>query len=400
VEYCYFTDHHGDNDDVDLYGESIPPPLIRYNRMLNPSHDDMINPTRCSAILIGNEIADCDDHGIVLRDRSRPVMIDNLIYNCSSAGVAVQNQCDAFIFNNLIVNCARGVRFFDHDGRWDAPYYLYPGSGRATLANNIIWDCPTPLLLTDSPYTNDRGSHATVMHCVVEGGQAAASVSGNSSLTWSDGNTNANPLFVNLGADDYHLAAGSPCIEGGSNVTARYMVTNHLGEVAEITVTVTNDFDGLGRPLDGNGSGQATIVIGPYEFVHPTADSNRDGVPDGWYAGHGFDPASPDAARSNPDGDAFDTRAEYVAGTDPTNAASHLRILDIEAFPHTATEQVHFGPARTNRRYTLQYSGDIAAWSNVPNQINTPGNGLDRDTLQNTNAPAARGYYRIRVRIP
>ena len=53
VENCFFTGHRGDNDDIDMYGESMPPPLIRNNVFTNPGHDDMINPTRCSAIMWG-----------------------------------------------------------------------------------------------------------------------------------------------------------------------------------------------------------------------------------------------------------------------------------------------------------------------------------------------------------
>ena len=68
VENCYFTNHHGDNDDIDMYGESMPPPMIRFNTFANPAHDDMINPTRCSAIIMNNVVFGGDDHGIVLRD--------------------------------------------------------------------------------------------------------------------------------------------------------------------------------------------------------------------------------------------------------------------------------------------------------------------------------------------
>ncbi|MBN1123724.1 MAG: right-handed parallel beta-helix repeat-containing protein [Sedimentisphaerales bacterium] len=205
VENCYFTGHHGDNDDVDLYGESIPPPLIRNNVFLNPAHDDMINPTRCSAIIEGNLIAGSDDHGVVLRDKCSPVMINNIIYNCSSAGIAVQNQCDAILDNNTIFNCGRGIRFFDHTGRWGPPYCLYPGSGKATITNCIIWDCPTPLELANSPYTEDQGSHATVSYCNIEGGQAASSVSSNSTLTWGQGNIEQDPLFADSDNGDFHL---------------------------------------------------------------------------------------------------------------------------------------------------------------------------------------------------
>ncbi len=239
VEDCFFTGKRGDNDDVDLYGESTPPPLIQNNLFLNPEHDDMINPTKCSAVIIGNVIAGSDDHGVVLRDRSFPIMINNLIYSCSSAGIAVENSCQALLVNNTIVNCGRGIRLFDL-GRWDPPYSLNPGGGWATLINCVIWDCPQPVTLADSSnkQIEDRGSHINIKYCNIEGGRNSVSVSGtHSTLTWGQGNINADPKFVNPGSSDYHLKsqAGrwepatqswvrdditSPCIDAGDMSTA------------------------------------------------------------------------------------------------------------------------------------------------------------------------------------
>jgi hypothetical protein len=233
VEDCFFTDHHGDNDDVDLYGESTPVPLIRNNFFFD-SYDDYINPTRCSAVFIGNVIigGDRTDHCVVLRDKCSPIMMNNLIYNCNNGAIAVQNQCDALLVNNTIVDSSIGLKFFDHTGRWDPPYCLFPGSGRATAINCIIWDCATSLSLTDSPYTGDRGSHAEVYYCNIEGGEGSASVSAHSTLTWGVGNINSDPQFADVGNWDFHLksTAGrwnpgsqswvndgvhSPCIDTG-----------------------------------------------------------------------------------------------------------------------------------------------------------------------------------------
>lgn len=234
VEDCFFTAKRGDNDDVDLWGESTPPPLIRNNLFLNPEHDDMINPTRCSAVIVGNVIAGSDDHGVVLRDKCYPVMVNNLIYDCRNAGIAVENSCEALLVNNSIVDCGRGLRLFDL-GRWGPPYRLNPGGGTATVVNCVIWDCPRPITLTDSSNTEieDRGSHITIRYSDIEGGRDGVSISGTySTLIWQEGNIDVDPLFGAPNTRDYHprSKAGrwdpngrtwfrdrltSPCIDAG-----------------------------------------------------------------------------------------------------------------------------------------------------------------------------------------
>lgn len=244
VEGCFFTGKNGDNDDVDLWGESSPPPLIINNVFLNPAYDDMINPTKCSAILIGNIISGSTDHCVVLRDVGSPVLMNNLIYNCNNAGVAVENTCDALLINNTIDHIygsdGKGIKIFDL-GRAGPPYCLTKGGGRATLINCIIRDCvKAPIHLTDSEQIDnepDAGSHVTVKYCNVEGGISGVTVVQNgavldSTVTWLEGNIDAEPQYVDVGSGDYHLksAAGrwnpgsqcwvqddvnSPCIDTG-----------------------------------------------------------------------------------------------------------------------------------------------------------------------------------------
>jgi parallel beta-helix repeat protein len=207
VEDCFFTGKRGDNDDVDLWGESDPPALIRNNLFLNPEHDDMINPTRCSAVITGNVVAGSDDHGIVLRDKCFPVVMNNLIYDCRNAGIAVENSCEALLVNNTIVDCGRGLRLFDL-GRWGPPYRLNPGGGTATVINCIIWNCPQPVTLADSSNTEieDTGSHITISYCDIEGGRNGISTSGvNSTFAWGQGNIDIAPQFADTNNREYHL---------------------------------------------------------------------------------------------------------------------------------------------------------------------------------------------------
>ncbi|MGZ8899849.1 MAG: right-handed parallel beta-helix repeat-containing protein [Limisphaerales bacterium] len=361
VENSFFTDHHGDNDDIDMYGESIPVPMIRNNVFLNPAHDDMINPTRCSAIIMGNVISGGDDHGIVLRDKCSPIVVNNFISNIANGGISVQNQCDALIVNNTIVNCGRGIRLFDHTDRRNPPYCLFPGSGRATVVNTIIRDCNESFTLTESPYPLDLGSHVTVAFSNIEGGQASASVSANSTLTWAEGNRDIDPQF----ATDLFLSANSPMIDAG-----------------------TNRFGGFfsNAPLDGNGDGIAQVDIGAHEFLLAGADSNNDGIPDGWTAQYGFYPGLTNIATSDLDSDQFTLLQEWVAGTNPTNSASLLRLAT------TPDRSLFEFPASAEREFTVQFTTNLLSpWTD----LTATSSGTVQLALTNSS-----GFYRARARLP
>ena len=135
--------------------------------------------------------------------------------------------------NNAIV-LANNIVAFNSSG-----ITLYPGSATPTLRNNCV----------TNP-ANYNGLSAGV------------------------GDINVDPQLVNPSAGDFHLLASSPCIDSGFTSAA-----------------AAADFDGMARPLDGNNDGLAAFDMGAYEFVHPAADTDHDGVTD---------------------------RAEIIAGTNPT----------------------------------------------------------------------------------
>jgi hypothetical protein len=263
------------------------------------------------------------------------------------------------------------------------PYCLMPGSGRATLINCLIWDCPESLTLTESPYPEDLGSHVTVINCNIEGGQSSAVVSANSTLTWGPGNINADPLFVS--STNRHLQPTSPCIDAGVDPST---VSTHPA------AGVTSDLDGTARPLDGNGDATARFDIGAYEFLLPTADSNGDLIPDGWMQAHGLNPVDPGAGAGNPDQDPHTTFEEWVADTDPNDSGSYFRIEDVTLGPPLVIKV--FSSAA--RRYSLVESPDLSTWAPAPGQSNRPGNG----GLLELSDPgtAMRKFLRVEVTLP
>jgi hypothetical protein len=208
-------------------------------------------------------------------------------------------------------------------------------------------------------------------------------------LLWGAGNFNNDPQFVGLATNNYRLRAGSLCIDAGTNVTA--LATN-------FSVSVTNDYDGVPRPLDGNGDGQARFDIGAFEFLLASADSNGDGIPDGWTWGYGLNPTDATIAAGDPDDDSQNTFDEWVADTNPTNASSYFRIETIADVPPVTVQFL----SSSNRQYTLYYSADLVetntTWTNVAGQTGVFGNG-SLNALTDTNTAPAR-FYRVGVKVP
>lgn len=67
-------------------------------------------------------------------------------------------------------------------------------------------------------------------------------------------NTLLEPDFVNRPSGDYHIRPGSPCLDTGVTL-----------------VSITNDIDGVGRPIDGDGVGGAAYDMGAYEEPDPAS---------------------------------------------------------------------------------------------------------------------------------
>jgi glycosidase len=122
-------------------------------------------------------------------------------------------------------------------------------------------------------------------------------------------------------------------------------------------------------------------------------DTDGDGLPDSWETQNGFDPNDPtggNGANGDPDMDAFSNLQEYLAGTDPRNANSLLRITQLTGGGRRVTWQSVPG-----RRYQVDSADDITyAFEPLSGAI---------DAIQtitsytNTAALSSREFYRVRV---
>ena len=172
------------------------------------------------------------------------------------------------------------------------------------------------------------------------------------------GNITNEPGFVSTVGGDFRLCYRSMCIDAG----------NPLSEI------IGTDIAGNLRPIDGNGDGLAGFDMGAYEYNPKTMDSDGDGATD---------------------------YEEFVAGTNPTNASSCLRITAIVNGPLVMVSFL----SSPNQLYTLYSCTNLAAlhgttgeWSPVPGQTDVRGSG-GLDTLRD-NRTASRRFYRVGVRTP
>jgi hypothetical protein len=180
--------------------------------------------------------------------------------------------------------------------------------------------------------------------------------------------TNA-PLFLDQVNGNYRLQPGSPCINAGRNARA----------------PSGPDLDGNPRIVGG------TVDIGAYEFQSPTSRISY-----AWLQYYGF-PLDGSADYADPDGDGMNNWQEWVAGTDPTNALSVLKMLSAVPSSDLSSATISWQSV-SNRTYFLERSSAC-----TPLSFTTLASGLvgqDGSTsFTDTNNMPANGpfFYRVGV---
>jgi hypothetical protein len=97
----------------------------------------------------------------------------------------------------------------------------------------------------------------------------------------------------------------------------------------------------------------------PSAFINivTLADADSDGIPDTVETALGLNPNSGADAAGDLDGDTMSNRDEYMAGTDPQNISSYLKVTQTTV-PGTVNISV---AAVANRSYSVLYTDDLGS---------------------------------------
>jgi hypothetical protein len=144
------------------------------------------------------------------------------------------------------------------------------------------------------------------------------------------GNFTNDPLFVNEAGGDFHLQTNSPCINSGNNAYA----------------PGPTDLDGNPRIVGG------TVDMGAYEFQFPTSVISYQ-----WLQYYGL-PTDGSADYADMDGSGMNNWQDWIAGTNPTNAATALRMLSATG---TGSGVLVTWTSVTNRSYSLERATNLDA---------------------------------------
>jgi hypothetical protein len=119
-------------------------------------------------------------------------------------------------------------------------------------------------------------------------------------------------------------------------------------------------------------------------------DTDTDGLPDDWE--QFYFTSLTNTASADFDNDGANNQIEYLADTNPTDAASVFRI---NTFQHNVTQSELHWPNLPSRRFEMDFSDNLTTWQTITNPallFPTAANVIWSET---TNAPSR--YYRVRA---
>jgi parallel beta-helix repeat protein len=212
-------------------------------------------------VFIAGNIIQNNAGGIGMWAAGSPTIINNVIRNNRGTAIGMVNQCDANIVQNLILNnSGDGINALVPSGTrgpWAINNTISGNSGNGineygfvsacVIMNNTVVGNPA---LNLGPWYNGAPPVVQFNNFFATNG-GVYTVGYYTNLSNINGNISADPLFVSAATGDFHLTAGSPCINVGTNGAP---------------LVPALDYDGYTRIIDGITNGSAIVDMGAYEF--------------------------------------------------------------------------------------------------------------------------------------
>ena len=136
-------------------------------------------------------------------------------------------------------------------------------------------------------------------------------------------------------------------------------------------------------------NGGTVTFTGTYDFI----DANHNGISDSWERYYFGSAIASRTQLTDTDEDGMSDYAEFIAGTNPTNAASKLVFLSATL---QTNQQIQLEwAAIPGRLYQVQASTNLATWATVRDWLQASGSPMSHTT---TNANQNSHFYRVQVR--
>jgi acid phosphatase type 7 len=187
--------------------------------------------------------------------------------------------------------------------------------------------------------------------------------------------------------DKNYLFSVPPAIDPGSGVLTYAPAPNLRG-----TATVTAQLHDNGGTDNG---GQNTSAVQTFQItIGSPTDVDGNGLPDDWEEAYGLNLHGRVDPDQDADGDGLSNRGEFLAGTDPTNAADFLGITAIEALPEGELLSFRTVPGKL---YRVERDDNFPTgpWTQVGTDVS--GAGQVWQILDPDAAPLRKGVYRVRL---
>ncbi|HEX3798549.1 MAG TPA: matrixin family metalloprotease [Verrucomicrobiae bacterium] len=210
------------------------------------------------------------------------------------------------------------------------------------------------------------------------------------SLSLGESNQTIGVFSADLPANNATLAITGDGLTLGTPTFAPGNVFSGLNGISVSIGVSSNATPGLRSFIVQQGTNIA-YANGFIEVLPLVADFNFDGLDDVFQRQYFFPFTSSNAApAADPDHDGFNNAAEYVAGTNPTDAASFLKL---DGVTHAANGNTVTWQSVASHRYQLVFSTNLVTgtWQNVGGVVTA--NGTTASELDTSTNPLR--FYRI-----